>query len=241
MEDLPEQLHLAAVPAEVFGQRDPTAPKKGRAGEIDRLGGCRIAAQQERDAAGVAQGKLAIGPLEADAALGQAVQAGRLHQRIAIAVDAAVQLSMAMKSTLGRPWGTAAATGEKRATASNNTEQSTRACFMEAILTAGGANRAAVQPLRMPGSNVKRCQPEPDSTTPLRKGKTMACRISDSASRPIRGRRESRKGVWRRALGSSPEERVAWGEFRATSFGLPAGKGGGPPRPRWGRHPQAGA
>ena len=92
MEDLAEQLHLIAVLAEVFGQRDPIPSQEGRPGEIDRLSGRRIAAQQERDAAGVAQGKLAIGPLEADAAAGQAVQVGCLHQWIAVAVDAAVQV-----------------------------------------------------------------------------------------------------------------------------------------------------
>ena len=92
MEDLAEQLHVVAVLAELFGQRDPIPPQEGRPGEIDRLGGRRIAAQQERDAAGIAQRKLTIGPLEADTVAGQAIQVGCLHQWIAVAVDAAVQV-----------------------------------------------------------------------------------------------------------------------------------------------------
>ena len=92
MEYLAEQLHLIAVLAEVFGQRDPIASQEGWPGEIDRFGSRRITAQQERDATGIAQRKLTVGPLEADAVAGQAVQVRRLHQRIAVAVNAAVQV-----------------------------------------------------------------------------------------------------------------------------------------------------
>ena len=92
MEDLAQQFDFVAALAEMLRQRDPIAPEQCRPSKVDRLGGRRIASQEQRDASRIAYRELAIGPLEADPTARQPVQVGRSGDGIAVAADAAIEI-----------------------------------------------------------------------------------------------------------------------------------------------------
>ena len=67
--------------------------------------GVRPPAREKRAAAGAAQRKLAVCPLEANAAAGQCVDIWRLYLLMAVAVQVAVQVIGDQKEDIRLAWG----------------------------------------------------------------------------------------------------------------------------------------
>jgi len=92
VEDLPQQLDFVTALTEMLRQRDPIAIQQRRSCEIDGLGGRWIPPQQQRDPGRIAERKLAVGTIEADASACQAVQVRCSGHGVAVAADTAIEI-----------------------------------------------------------------------------------------------------------------------------------------------------